>query len=147
MCPLDRRASTAKYTADHTAAVQRAADCSKNCRNGGRDACLGCTVRCVPIPYLFTHQAVCQEPQIETTLIQRSETCADDNRPAGWLTDQELRDLAPEEKLMLSPAFLTGITDAVSVAVHGQGLCVVRRGGAIACLDDNGKLAPLVINP
>jgi hypothetical protein len=143
MCPLDRSASTSKFAADRSAAIQRAADCAKGCDGRGRDGCLGCVVRCIPMPYLFRHDEVCQEPVLESALVQRGETCVPAEQPPRWLTDAELRNYSPEEKLTLSPVFLTGITDAVGVTASGPRLCVIRRSGDIACLDDGGKLSPL----
>lgn len=140
MCPLDRAASTAKFTADRSAAIQRATDCAKGCDGRGRDSCLGCVVGCVKVPYLFRHDAICQEPGIESALVQQGLTCVREEQTPRWLTDAELRNQVSEEKLTLSPVFLTGITDAVGVTVSGPQLCVVRRGGDIACLDDDGKL-------
>jgi hypothetical protein len=141
-CLLDRKASTSKFAADRAAAIQGAADCAKGCDRRGRDGCLGCVVGCIPVPYLFSHEGVCQEPVIDSALAQRGETCVPAEHEPRWLTDAELRNYSSEEQLTLAPVFLTGITDAVGVAVSGPRLCVIRRSGVIACLDDDGKLSP-----
>jgi hypothetical protein len=142
MCKLDRAASTAKFTADRSLAVQRAASCASGCSSRGRDACLGCVAGCTTVPYLFRHDEVCQEPTIDGLLAQRSEACFEPNQSPRWLTDAMLRDYAPTTNLALAPLFLAGITDAIGVTMSVPSLCVLRRGGVIACLDDQGKLVP-----
>lgn len=142
MCPFDREGSEATFAAARAAAKQAADECARHCDRGARDGCMGCGGGCIPTPYLFRHDEVCQEPMIESALVQRGETCFHSDQSPRWLEDGAIRSYVAEVQLTLSPVFLTGITDAISVAVSGPRLCVVRRGGAIACLDDNGKLAP-----
>lgn len=142
-CPLDRTASTAKFHAERTAAVQRAKECRRTCEGNRRDACMSCTIGCIPTPYLFRHDTICQEPVfLDGTLAAKEMKCFDASTPPRWLTDAELRADTPAADLTLSPVYLTGITDAIGVALPGRpSLCVLRRGGKIACLDQHGQLA------
>ena len=140
MCPFDREASEATFAAARAAAKRSADECARHCDRRALDGCMGCGGGCIPTPYLFRHTEVCQEPTIESALVQRSETCLRSDQSPRWLEDGVIGSYVAEVSLTLSPVFLTGITDAINVAVSGPTLCVVRRGGAIACLDDNGKL-------
>lgn len=70
-------------------------------------------------------------------------TCFDEHATPFWLSDAQLRDETPAVNLTLAPVYLTGITDAIDVALSGRpSLCVARRGGTVACLDDDGELKP-----
>src|SRR5262249_45614861 len=117
-CPLDRAQSLAKFDADRAAAVKRTEDGARGCGGRGPDACLGCVVGCTEVPYLFRHEVLCQEPlSLPSTLAQRGITCAEPPRPAQWLSDKELQADTPEVVLTTTPVYLSGITDAVDVAL------------------------------
>lgn len=137
MCPLDRAASRAQFDLRMKTAVDGAAACSASCtRNPGRDCMLGCTIGCVKPPYVFRHDEVCREPYLDTTLPQKfGDGCVPRDREPVWLTEEELAQEAYDVALVLSPAFVPRVKDALRVAVHGHRVCVLTRSKGIVCLE------------
>lgn len=85
---------------------------------------------------------VWQKPYLESTLVQQGIRCAEASQTPRWLTDHELRDQVSAVNLTLAPVILSAVTDAVAVALPGRpSLCILRRDGQIACINDDRKLS------
>lgn len=148
MCTLDRAASRARFDAERAKRRRFFEECRRTCETEGRDACMRCTDECTRLPYVFRHDRVCQEPRTpEASPAHSAMRCIPPAQVPHWLADAQLRADTPEAKLTLSPVYLSGIDDAVGVVLPGRlGLCVLRRSGTLACLNEHGKLRPYAID-
>lgn len=138
ICALDRAASRARYDRAKQEIERRAKDCDRSCdANPVRDCHLNCAPACNREPYVFDHRVVCQEPS-ESMLrseIPRHlpEPCSNFGRTPQWLTDAQLKRIADPTELVLAPAHVSGIADAVRVALSGANVCALTRSGAVTC--------------